>query len=74
MSPENSQSEIVSPERTQRLISRFEDWRKRHRIKQKDVAVELGMTPQQLNDILKGRTQPTGEQALHIQEMMSRKG
>ena len=31
------------------------------------------MTPQQLNDILKERTQPTGEQALHLQELTQAK-
>ena len=63
----------MSPERTRRLIAEVEGWRRADRIKQKDLAATLGMTPQQLNDVLKDRTQPTGEQVLHLQEIIRTK-
>jgi plasmid maintenance system antidote protein VapI len=66
-------SEGMSPERTERLLKRVEKWRKDYAVTQKDLARRLGMTPQQLNDIIKGRTQLTGEQALHLEEIISSK-
>jgi|GraSoiStandDraft_39_1057311.scaffolds.fasta_scaffold632058_2 transcriptional regulator with XRE-family HTH domain len=63
----------MSPERTRRLIAEVEAWRQVNKITQKDLSEMLKMTPQQLNDILKGRTQPTGEQVLHLQEIIKTK-
>jgi plasmid maintenance system antidote protein VapI len=64
---------IRETERTERLLKRVEKWRQDHAVTQKDLAGRLGMTPQQLNDIIKGRTQLTGEQALHLQEIINTK-
>jgi len=40
---------------------------------ERDLAKRLNMTPQQLNDILKGRAQLTGEQALALLEFLDKK-
>ena len=57
----------MSPGRTDRLIQEVKAWLKKHHYKQKDLANDiLHMTPQQLNDILTGDTQPTGEQACRL--------
>jgi transcriptional regulator with XRE-family HTH domain len=64
---------VMSPERTDRLLKRVEKWRKDNGIMQKELARRLNMTPQQLNDILKGRTQLTGEQALALLEFLEKK-
>jgi transcriptional regulator with XRE-family HTH domain len=63
-------SSEMSPARIRRLIAELETWRKANKIKQKDLADSLGMSPQQLNNIIKDRQEPTGEQALHIQELI----
>lgn len=63
----------MSPQRTRRLIAEVEAWRQANKVKQKDLAQMLGVSPQQLNDILKDRTKPTGEQALHLLELLKTK-
>jgi transcriptional regulator with XRE-family HTH domain len=63
----------MAPERTRRLLAEVEAWRKANNVKQKDLAGMLGMAPQQLNDILKDRTQPMGEQVLHMLELIKSK-
>lgn len=60
----------MSPERTRRLITEVVAWIRANHIKQKDLAATLGMSPQQLNNILKDRTDPTGEQTLHLEELI----
>jgi transcriptional regulator with XRE-family HTH domain len=66
-------SSEMSPARIRRLIAELEAWCKVNNIKQKDLAVSLGMSPQQLNNIIKNRQDPTGEQTLHIQELIRTK-
>jgi len=63
----------MSPKCTLRLIAEVEAWRQANNVKQKDLAKTLGISPQQLNDILKDRTKPTGEQALHLLELIKTK-
>ncbi|MGA8477041.1 MAG: helix-turn-helix transcriptional regulator [Chthoniobacterales bacterium] len=63
----------MSPARTQQLIAEVQAWCKTHQIKKKELAAMLGMTPQALNDVLSGRNQPTGERALHMQELLKTK-
>ena len=63
----------MSPARTRRLIAEVEAWRKANGILQKDLAASLGISPQQLNNIVKGRTDPTGEQTLQLLEMIRTK-
>jgi DNA-binding XRE family transcriptional regulator len=73
MAKVETQSEEMSPARIRRLIAELEAWRKANHIKQKDLADSLGMSPQQLNNIIKDRHDPTGEQALHMQELIRTK-
>jgi plasmid maintenance system antidote protein VapI len=63
----------MAPERTDRLIREVQQWCKTHRVKHKDLAVILGMTPQGVTEMFKGRANPTGEQALHLQELLRTK-
>jgi hypothetical protein len=67
------QSPAMPPERTRRLVAQVEAWLQLNHTKQKDLAAMLYMTPQQLNDILKHRTNPTSEQTLHLQEIIKSK-
>jgi hypothetical protein len=45
-------------------LSSFRDPRvvKAHKIKHKDLALWLGIAPQGMSDVFKGRNQPTGEE------------
>jgi plasmid maintenance system antidote protein VapI len=61
------------PERSQKLIAETLAWLSDNGVSQRELAAMLEMTPQQLNDILRGRTQLTGEQALHLQEIIRQK-
>src|SRR5260370_14104151 len=63
----------MSPERTQRLIAEVKAWLKIHGIKQKDLAAQISMTPQQFNNCLRGYRELSGEQALHLQEIIGQK-
>jgi plasmid maintenance system antidote protein VapI len=61
------------PERTHRLITEVKAWIEVHGIKQKDLAAQLRMTPQQFNNCLRGYRELSGEQALHLQEIIGSK-
>jgi plasmid maintenance system antidote protein VapI len=63
----------MSPERTRRLLAETLAWLKLNQVKQKDLAKMLDMSPQQLTDIFKNRTQLTGEQVLTLQEIIKTK-
>jgi DNA-binding transcriptional regulator YdaS (Cro superfamily) len=56
--------------RTEKLLSALKDWCAEKYGRQSEVARLLDVSPQQLTDWFKGRTQLTGEQALAIQEFM----
>jgi hypothetical protein len=45
-------------------------WAKAHNVKSKDLAEMLGITPQGMTEIFKGRNQPTGEQVLVMLELL----
>jgi transcriptional regulator with XRE-family HTH domain len=64
-------SAVMSPERTDRLIAEVKAWCQRNKVKKKDLAAILEMTPQALNDVLSGRNQPSGEKVLHLQEIIN---
>jgi predicted XRE-type DNA-binding protein len=49
------------PDRNHRLIADTLAWLRANRVKQKELAESLGVTPQHMNDILGGRTHLTGE-------------
>jgi predicted XRE-type DNA-binding protein len=59
-------------ERTDRLVTEMQKWAKAQKLKNKELAEILGITPQGMTEIFKGRNQPTGEQALAMLELMKR--
>jgi DNA-binding transcriptional regulator YiaG len=63
----------MSPERTQRLITEIKAWCEAHQIKQVELARRLSVSPQLVTEWIKGRKQPTGEQALHMLELLKAK-
>jgi DNA-binding transcriptional regulator YdaS (Cro superfamily) len=56
--------------RTEKLLNALKDWCAEKYGRQSEIARLLSVSPQQLTDWFKGRTQLTGEQALAIQEFM----
>jgi DNA-binding transcriptional regulator YiaG len=63
----------MSPERIARLLSDVVSWCKKNRYTQVELAQALGVSPQLVTEWKKGRAQPTGEQALHMQELIKTK-
>jgi transcriptional regulator with XRE-family HTH domain len=59
-------------ERTDRLVTEMKKWAKAKKLKNQELAKLLGITPQGITEIFKGRNQPTGEQVLAILELMKR--
>jgi DNA-binding transcriptional regulator YiaG len=59
------------PPRVQKLLDELEAYAKRKGVKQKDLAKELGVVPQQLSDWLTGHRTPNGERILQIQEFLN---
>jgi hypothetical protein len=47
------------------------EWAKTHNVKNTELAGMLGITPQGVTGNFKGRNQPTGEQVLVMQELMT---
>jgi len=43
---------------------------KNHNVKHKELAEKLGIAPQGMTEIFKGRNQPTGEQVLVMLELL----
>jgi transcriptional regulator with XRE-family HTH domain len=60
----------MPPERTKVLVYELDAWYRSHNMRQKDLACELGLSPQQLSEILAMRNNPTGEQILIIQDFL----
>ena len=62
----------MAPERVDRLIEELKVWIQKHRLKQYRVAAMLDISQSRLNDIIHKRRggEPTGEQALAIQELI----
>jgi Helix-turn-helix len=61
------------PPRVRKLLNELEAYAKRNRIKQQDLAKELGVVPQQLSDWLRGHRTPNAERILKIQEFLRTK-
>jgi transcriptional regulator with XRE-family HTH domain len=61
----------MPPERSEQLVYELEAWYRSHSVRQKDLAGSLGMSAQQLAEILSMRNRPTGEQALRILEFLN---
>ncbi len=58
------------PPRVRKLLNELEAYAKRNRMKQQDLAKELGVVPQQLSDWLRGHRTPNAERILKIQEFL----
>jgi plasmid maintenance system antidote protein VapI len=52
------------------LVSQMREWAKTHKVKNTELAGMLGITPQGITEIFKGRNQSTDEQVLVMQELM----
>jgi DNA-binding transcriptional regulator YiaG len=63
----------MAPERVRKIMSELKDYADRYSIKQRQIAQMLGIKPQQLNDWLQGRREPTAERMLEILELLKRK-
>lgn len=61
----------MPPERSEQLVYELEAWYRSHSVRQKDLAGSLGMSAQQLSEILSMRNRPTGEQGLRIREFLT---
>jgi hypothetical protein len=60
----------MPPERSRQLVYELEAFYRSHPMRQKDLANELGLKPQQLSEILALRNRPTGAQILAIQDFL----
>ena len=61
------------PPRVRKLLNELEAYAKRNGIKQKDLAKDLGVVPQQLSDWKRGHRTPNAERILQIQEFLQRR-
>jgi len=61
------------PPRVRKLLNELEAYAKRNRVKQKDLAKDLGVEPQRLSDWLRGHRTPNAERILKIQEFLRTK-
>jgi transcriptional regulator with XRE-family HTH domain len=68
-----STGDAVSPKRTKALIKQTKAWLKVTGIKRTELARRVGVTPQGLYNILNGLSEPTGEQALALSEIIRSK-
>jgi transcriptional regulator with XRE-family HTH domain len=62
------------PPRVRKLLNELEAYAKRNGIKQKDLAKDLGVVPQQLSDWKRGHRTPNAERILQIQEFLRSRG
>jgi transcriptional regulator with XRE-family HTH domain len=60
----------MPPELARQLVYDLDAWYRSHTTRQKDLAADLGLRPQQLSELLGLRNNPTGEQALRIAEFL----
>jgi DNA-binding XRE family transcriptional regulator len=61
------------PPRVRKMLNELEAYAKRNRVKQKDLAKDLGVEPQRLSDWLRGHRTPNAERILKIQEFLRTK-
>jgi len=59
-------------ERTEKLVEELQVWAKARKIKSKELAEWLKISPQTMTDMFKGRSKPTGEQVLVMLELLGR--
>jgi DNA-binding XRE family transcriptional regulator len=56
----------MTSERVQQVISDLKRYGQRHKLKQREIAEKLGVSPQQLNDWFTGHREPTADRVLQI--------
>jgi transcriptional regulator with XRE-family HTH domain len=57
-------------DRTKQLVYELDAWYRGHKLRQKDLAAELGLTAQALSEILSLRNRPSSEATLRIVEFL----
>ena len=57
-------------ELSRQLVFELDAWYRSHQVRQKDLATELELSPQQLSEILSLRNRPTADQILTIQTFL----
>ena len=65
-----STSGDMSPKRTKALVKKTKAWLKATGTKRTELARRVGVSPQGLYNILNGLAEPTGEQALALNEII----
>jgi transcriptional regulator with XRE-family HTH domain len=60
----------MPPELSRQLVFELDAWYRSHKVRQKDLATELELSPQQLSEILSMRNRPTADQILNIQTFL----
>jgi transcriptional regulator with XRE-family HTH domain len=61
----------MGTETTATLVEKMKRWCKENDVTQTELGVRLGMSPQGVTEIFKGRNKPTGEQVLLMLEMLN---
>jgi transcriptional regulator with XRE-family HTH domain len=61
----------MGTETTASLVEKMRCWCKENGVTQTELGVRLGISPQGVTEIFKGRNQPTGTQVLLMQEMLN---
>jgi DNA-binding transcriptional regulator YiaG len=63
----------VAPQRVRKIMVELKEYGIRHGLTQRQLAAMLGIKPQQLNDWLNDRREPTAERLLVVLEVLNRK-
>ena len=63
----------MAPQRVRQIMVELKEYGLRHDLTQRQLAAMIGIKPQQLNDWLNGRREPTAERLLVVLEVLRRK-
>jgi DNA-binding transcriptional regulator YiaG len=63
----------MAPQRVRQIMVELKEYGLRHDLTQRQLASMIGIKPQQLNDWLNGRREPTAERLLVVLEVLRRK-
>lgn len=63
----------MAPERIERLLTEVQEWCEAHNVSQTELARLLGVNPQHVTEWKKGRSHPSGENALAMLELLKTK-
>ena len=72
--PDDHDSITGMPKRTAKLLRELKRWADQERGRRKQVAEFLKVQPQAVTNLLSGRQQLTGEQALALREFLDAQG